>query len=198
MQVISINCPSCGAAYHGNFASRYITCDYCGTRFMLSPEEAEQMGFGSSTGEPFAEEEDSFVDDGSDASMPAFAREEVEKFLRRGDVDEDDFKETQKIVRGLNISNDDIYLIHDDTLFKSGKNGFAITNEGLYCREMMESTVHFVSWSDFAQGEYPEIDDSYIRVAGTPICYFSGNDDLIEGPLFDMYQRLYNHAVKVC
>ena len=95
-------------------------------------------------------------------------------------------------------AGDDVYLIHDDTMFKSGKNGFAITHSGMYCREFGDRTAHFVSWKDLACGEKPELDEySYIRQNGVSLCYFSDDDDLLEGKIFKLYQRLYNHARKV-
>lgn len=42
-----------------------------------------------------------------------------------------------------------IFLGHDDTLFHSGKNGFVVTDRGIYCREMWEETV-FTSYADLA------------------------------------------------
>ena len=44
MEIITTNCPSCGAVYGGNITSRFITCEYCGTRFALSEDEARALG----------------------------------------------------------------------------------------------------------------------------------------------------------
>ncbi len=203
MNIVSLNCPSCGASYGGNVTSRFIVCEYCGTRFALSKEEMEQLGY---TDEPAQqsydadeeEYEDYYPDDTGSEPMSEFAPQAIEEFLDSGNADRSDFKSSPKILRGLGVEGEDVYLIHDDTLFKSGKNGFAITSSGLYCREMLESTVYYVSWDDFAQGSWPQVEDSYITQDDTKICYFSGDSDLIENDLLELYNRLYNHATKVC
>lgn len=38
--------------------------------------------------------------------------------------------------------DEEIYLAHDDTLFKSGKNGFVISSSGIYCKDFTGSAVH--------------------------------------------------------
>ena len=40
---------------------------------------------------------------------------------------------------GLGIGDEKIYLAHDDTLLGTGKNGFAITESGFYCRRFLDS-----------------------------------------------------------
>jgi Asp-tRNA(Asn)/Glu-tRNA(Gln) amidotransferase C subunit len=50
---------------------------------------------------------------------------------------------TNKLRQGLEINaNEEVYLSHDDTIFKSGKNGFAVTENGIYCRGFMEKTIY--------------------------------------------------------
>lgn len=204
MQMISANCPACGGSYGGRFTSRFVTCEYCGSRFALTQEELEAIGFVDSDGDGYddndvapkkdrrANKRD--ADDGT--PMYAYARDECEKFLKR--ADESDFEETNKVKNGLDIKHgDDIYLIHDDTLFGSGKNGFAITREGIYCREFGDRSSHFVSWDEFAEGGEPELDDSYIRQDGTSLCYFSGDSDMRDNKLFPLFQDLYDHALRV-
>lgn len=41
-----------------------------------------------------------------------------------------------------NMDDSDIYLARDDTVLKTGKNGFAITRNGIYCREMGAVATH--------------------------------------------------------
>ncbi len=194
MQIVVVNCPACGGSYDGRLTSRFVTCEYCGTRFALSEDELNALGF-TDADDDGLDDEDLEPDTSSDP-MDVFAREACEASLKG--VDESLFASSTKIVRGLNIRDgDDIYLIHDDTLFKSGKDGFAITSSGLYCREMGERSAHFVSWSDFAQGGKPELIDSYIRQDGTSICYFSDSNDVRDDVLVPLYRRLYRHACKV-
>ena len=200
MQLITANCPACGGSYGGRLTSRFITCEYCGTRFALSDEELSAFGFTDADKDGFDDNDPgrnaTRDEDTSSAPMYAYAREACEKFLKR--VDQSSFSSSRKIEYGLGIENsDDIYLIHDDTMFKSGKNGFAITREGLYCREFGDRNAHFLSWEDFAEGGWPALSDSYIRQDGTSICYFTDDSELRETKLLKLYEQLYQHACKV-
>ncbi len=82
-------------------------------------------------------------------------------------------------------------------MFKSGKNGFAITRDGLYCREIIERSSHFISWKDLAEGDELELDDSYIRLDGMSVCYFTDDSDVLKDGLLKLYQKLHNHARKI-
>ncbi|MDO4538073.1 MAG: hypothetical protein Q4B54_07915 [Coriobacteriales bacterium] len=199
MQIITANCPACGGVHDGRFTSRFITCEYCGTRFALSKQELDALGFVDKDGDGYDDHDTpasaAYEDDASSAPMFEFAREACEEFLDSG-VDLDSFKESRKIRAGLGIS-DSIYLIHDDTMFKSGKNGFAITESGLYCREMSSSTTQFTSWDAFAKAGAPKLDGSYIRQGRKAICYYTDNSSELECEIMDLYRKLYAHARKV-
>ena len=201
MQMFTAKCPACNGVYDGRITSRFVTCEYCGTRFALTKDELDALGFVDADGDGFDDNDvptaASADMDESSATMPEFAREACQAFLNG--TDKSRFTSSDKILRGLDIkAGDDVYLIHDDTMFKSGKNGFAITRDGMYCREFGDRTAHFVSWEDLANGAKPELDEySYIRQNGISLCYFSDDDDLLEGKIIKLYQRLYNHACKV-
>lgn len=197
MQMITTYCPACGGIYNGRLTSRFITCEYCDTRYALGRKELEALGFVDEDGDGYDDYDSCPPDDrrGSQVSsvpLPEFAREACEKFLKG--VDNSYFKSTNKILRGLGIEGEDVYLIHDDTIFGSGKNGFAITQRGLYCRDFGEPTAHFVSWEDFANGERPELDDSNIFQNGTSLCYFTGNKQLRDKKLTGLFNQLFEHA----
>ena len=202
MQTISSKCPSCGGVYSGNLTSRFMTCEYCGTRFALSSEELKAIGFVDRDGDGFDDRDSPLgrwaaEDDANNEPMYAFARDVCDEFLSSG-VNRDSFKPTDKIIRGLGLGDDDeLYLVHDDTLFKSGKNGFAITSRGLYCREMGESAAHFVSWDDFARRGRPGLEGASFYQDGVSICYFTDNSEVREGALAPLFERLYAHARKV-
>ena len=55
------------------------------------------------------------------------------------------FKCTPKLKAALGIANmddSDIYLARDDTVLKTGRNGFAITKDGIYCRDIGAKATH--------------------------------------------------------
>ena len=61
----------------------------------------------------------------------------------------------------LNIQPyEEIYLAHDDTLLKSGKNGYAFCKTGIYNRALW-STPQFVSWEEFINAK---IEQNWILV----------------------------------
>ena len=200
MQTLTVSCPACGGTYEGRLTNRFVTCEYCGTRYALGKDALEAMGFVDADGDGFSDNDPAAkaeyeADDNSDP-MYQFARDVCEKFLRA--ADKSSFASSNKILKGLGLTaGDDIYLIHDDTMFKSGKNGFAITREGLYCREMGEKSAHFVSWSDYAAGDKPLLEDAYIRQDGVSVCYFTDDSDVRDIRLTRLYERLYYHAKKV-
>jgi hypothetical protein len=96
-------------------------------------------------------------------------------FLNR--VDKNAFIVTEKIQKGLSIpQGEKIILAHDDTLFKNGKNGFAITEKGIYCRGMMENQAAFTSFSEIQNNadkiEWGDKDHYIIKLNGKKLVYF--------------------------
>lgn len=197
MQMVSSNCPACGGIYTGKITNRFVTCDYCGSRFALSEDELRAFGFTDADGDGY-DDNDDFSDDDDrdyDSSQPmyAFAEDACREFLDNTSH-ASSFEDTRKIRNGLGIeSGNDVYLIHDDTLFKSGKNGFAITYGGFYCREFGEGSAKFTSWDDFGRGKKPALEDSYIRQGAKAIAYFTDSESG-RNELMDLVQRLYRHA----
>lgn len=204
MQVVLVKCPACGAPYGGKLTSRFMTCEYCETRFALDADELAALGINGS-GSNARDDADEVVratvrvqeDDGNNDPMPDFAQMACEEFFDEDDVDRDNFKSSRKVVNGLGVGGEDVYLIHDDTMFKSGKNGFAITGSGIYCREMGGREAVFTGWADFAKSGEPKLDGCYIRQGDKPVSYFTDDNDVLEHALIDLYQRLYEHARRV-
>jgi len=64
-----------------------------------------------------------------------------------------------KLKDTFGILYEDVYPAHDDTLFKNGKNGFVITENGIYCREIMASYKNYVSFEELSRA-----DNIYMRV----------------------------------
>ena len=186
MQLLNVTCPSCGASVINRLNSRRVTCAYCGSQFILDGEDAD--GFLKTVKESPPEDE---ALDG--LSMSAFAARVCEEFLSSSDPDR--FKDTPKIRNGLGIGDGEtVYLIHDDTVLKSGKNGFAVTSRGLYCRGMFEP-AEFLDWNAFAKTEEPELADSYISCGRRKVCYFTDNKEVLSD-LAVLYERLHRHAGK--
>ncbi|TBL79092.1 tetratricopeptide repeat protein [Paenibacillus thalictri] len=98
--------------------------------------------------------------------------------------DESKYDVSYKLKQTLNIEHcDEIYLAHDDTLFKSGKNGFAITSDGIYCREMMSSYTNHVSFYELNNASNIYWRDSNVYADGNVLAYYTGSnsdkDDLV-------------------
>lgn len=81
-----------------------------------------------------------------------------------------------KLKDSLGIMYEEIYLAHDDTLFKTGKNGFAITESGIYCRGLMESYTNYVSFEELSNAEEIYVKGSYVYADDEIIAYFSGSE----------------------
>ena len=184
MELLNIVCPSCGAPVTHRINSRRVTCAYCAAQFILGGEGADS--FVETAAETWEDEELRSL------SMPKFAAQVCEEFLER--TGQNDFKDTPKVREGLGIRDGDtVYLIHDDTMFKSGKNGFAITNRGVYCRGLYEA-ADFLDWDSFAKLEEPKKESGgYITCGSRKVGYYTGNND-VQSDLLTLYQRLHRHA----
>ena len=189
MKVVSVRCPSCSAGYDGPLKSGLLTCEYCGTRFALDAEELGSLGISEEESYEEVEEQEEEL-----PLLKDFAEEACQKFLAK--VGYDGFKFTDTIAKGLGVDDfEDVFLIHDDTIFNTGKNGFAITDYGFYCREMGEAEAHYLKWGDFAECSKPYIDGSLIKADGVSLAYFTGNATTLD-ELCSLYRKFRKYAKK--
>ena len=180
-----MKCPACGASIQNQVTSRVVVCEYCDSQFVLDEDMAEaviEAGAADEYAEYYAQWE----------SMAAFAADACADFLE--EMGDDCVSVSKKIYDGLGIDPDEeVYLIHDDSMLGRGKNGFAIAETGLYCREMSEPEGIFLDWLSFAQYDDPYIDGSYIQVNDVSICYYTDNSDFLPD-LLNLYVQLQDAA----
>ncbi|WP_195454927.1 tetratricopeptide repeat protein [Turicibacter sanguinis] len=88
--------------------------------------------------------------------------------------DSSSYDESYKLKSVFHLLDEAVYLAHDDTIFKNGKNGFAITVCGVYCRCFMDSYTTYVSFIDLAYANCIYIKDSKIYADENPVAYISG------------------------
>lgn len=187
----SLKCPSCGATIDSRITSRVVVCEYCDSRFVMDAEHAK--AFIGDNAE---------YDDGNTDPMDVYARDLCAAFLNR--TKKEYFEMTSKILYGLGIDPnvEAVYLIHDDTVFKSGKDGFAITNRGMYCNLFGEKETWFTSWAELAAADEVQSDSpgdirkgSTLKVDSVPVCYFvNAHEIMVE--LYKLYRKLHVHAKK--
>ena len=183
MKIITVNCPGCGEPYDGPIRSGVLKCDNCGTRFELDDDEIEELG--GADEEYYDEDLEPYED---------FTREACREFL--DEVDEDDFLMEDAILDGLGIEEyEEVFLIHDDTFMKNGKNGFAITDYGFYCRDFGDDEAVFVRWGDFAECSRPKVDGSLIVVDDVNLAYCTNGGDVMK-KLCALYRKLQDHAAQ--
>lgn len=78
------------------------------------------------------------------------------------DINTDD---NGKLRKTLKIATEEpVYLLHDDSWFGRGKNGFAITEKGIYSCELLEH-AKFVPWEEFQ--DCTEIEGIKVKLKGT-------------------------------
>ena len=189
MKVIIPNCPSCGGRYDGEITGGILTCEYCGAKFALDADEREALDFSS---EEVVEEEEEEEDI---QYMDEFAREACERFLSM--VGTDEFQRSSALEGRLGIEDyEEVLICHDDTIFKSGKNGFAVTDYGLYCLEMGESEPNYMHWATLCECSKPYIDGSYVVADGMKVAYFTGSDS-VRDEVCSLYRKLRKHARKL-
>ena len=74
-----------------------------------------------------------------------------QNFLSYEDLQHMNTGQKDNIINTLKIPSDDkIYLIHDDSWFKRGIEGFAVTSRGIYSRQARCQEV-FISWKEFKE-----------------------------------------------
>ena len=87
----------------------------------------------------------------SEEALAAFAQEYIGRDMITGHKA---FKprNMQALRNALQIpETDEVFLAHDDTLFRTGKNGFAMCTSGMYCLELMEKMPTYMSWRTFIE-----------------------------------------------
>ena len=101
-----------------------------------------------------------------------------QKFLSYEENKGIDTGRKDNIINTLKIpSGDTIYLIHDDSWFKRGKNGFAVTDRGVYVKDIGEA-ADFVPWEEFRKCKNIESKSCYVTADGRKIAYITGGDRL--------------------
>lgn len=91
-----------------------------------------------------------------------------------------------KLVANLRIPDEEeLFLCHDDTLFHSGKDGFAVTEKGFYTDLMMEKKVYFTPFEAIAGAEQIYESEYVIYADNTPLMYSSvggaeAGEDLVQ------------------
>ena len=182
MRLLDIKCPSCGASLGAPSVNQVMVCEYCGTRFLPDEGDAPDKGVAWAAESAAA----------SGMSMESYAAQLCEELLI--EAGESSFKSAPKIMKGLNIGSDEkVFLIHDDTFMKSGKNGFAITDKGLHIRGQGED-ASFLDWREFSKlGEPEDAGAGNIKCGARLVCYFTDDNEIFD-LLLPMYQKLLRHA----
>ena len=99
--------------------------------------------------------------------------------------DESNFDASYKLKQTLDIEYcDEIYLAYDNTLFKNGKNGFAITSYGIHCKELFGSYTHYTSFSELTYASDIYWRDSSVYADNNVLAHYTGSnadkDDLVD------------------
>ena len=92
-------------------------------------------------------------------------------------------KKIPKLLAAFPIpESETVLLAHDDTLRGNGKNGFALTEQGIYVKQLFDKKPSFLSWKVFRECErleYPEDNKSVLHAVfssySLPVAYISGS-----------------------
>ena len=89
---------------------------------------------------------------------------------------------SEKQLNIFGIHHEKVFIAHDDTVFQNGKNGFVITEKGIYDRGMFESTTNYHSFKELSKGKNLHRDGGYFYVDGNRVAYMTGGDqeDLVD------------------
>ncbi len=91
---------------------------------------------------------------------------------------------------GLGLKNETVYLSHDDTWLKSGKNGFAITDHGFVCRNLMQNPQRLTFKAFKAAKKLSPITSANILADGQPIVYVTAPSDNEKKDLNNLIQSI--------
>lgn len=100
------------------------------------------------------------------------------------------FLVSDELIIGLGIDADDIYLAHDDTWFKSGKNGFAITSSGIYCRNIMERESVYTTYDELKKAKEVYRKSDYTYADKALLSYYTG-DKYTKEDIKDLFQAIW-------
>ena len=87
-----------------------------------------------------------------------------------------------------------IYLSHDDTMMSSGKDGFVITDKGLYCNKSFENELYFVPYSEFTEVPTLSWDSGYLYANDKLISYVT-TDDEGKKAIEELYKAIFEIAI---
>ena len=104
--------------------------------------------------------------------------------------DQEEFMISDALIIGLGIEANEIYLAQDDTLFKSGKNGFAITSSGIYCRDIMESKAVHTTFDELRSAKQIYRKSDYTYADKKILSYFSGKKSIKED-IRELFQAIW-------
>jgi len=95
----------------------------------------------------------------------------------------------QNLISGLDIIGQTVYLGHDDTFMQSGKNGFAITDKELACRNLFED-VKKISYEALLKAKVLRSESTGIYADTIRLAYYTGLSDTTKAELLKLYQDI--------
>ena len=101
------------------------------------------------------------------------------------------------LINALQIEpGDKIYILHDTSLFRRGKSGFAVTDKGIYVKEPRQDT-QIVYWKDFKKYIKITRDRGAIIADGKAVAHFSGSEEVLLQleVMFDAIHKCLNHRI---
>ena len=111
-----------------------------------------------------------------------------ELFIKEHDASQ--FDVSYKLKCGLGIQDcNKIYLAHDDTLFKNGKNGFAITSDGIFCRVFLELYTRYIPFTKLSKVSDIYWKNADIHADDNIIGYYCYSDS-VKDDLVDLFWRI--------
>ena len=162
MKKIETTCQVCGGPLGISLDGKTIRCPYCESVFFIDDPDYAKMQASVQRDRKAAVRTKENLYDYLDRSCDEIRDAEPEAFLDR-----------EKIRKGLGVSDEYVFLIHDDTALGSGKNGFAVTDRGFFCRGLSEEEVEFTSWEKLKSGRRVKLDGFYLKQGERHLAYFS-------------------------
>ena len=91
----------------------------------------------------------------------------------------DRLRSTGNSRRELSVKADSkMWLIHMNVGQRHPQSGFAITDDGIFCREPKEGKSHFVSWLRLCELDEPTLDATLVKAGDVSLVCYEGDREV--------------------
>lgn len=178
----SLKCPSCGAHLDVDETEKFLTCEYCDSKFpnqYYDPDAYYEKEDEEMTDEDIADIcTDYVVELGFEMEAENFSSSVFGNPLDGGE-------KYSKALKNFKIQRDeeDVYFVYDSTVFGGGERGFAFCTTGIYYvddKEIFGGTARFMTWHEFLDNDVTFEDGNLFFGENAEFIVGDSGDDIVD------------------